>query len=83
MKNVLGFIKNMSNSDLREACKEIQELHETTVLPEGKVREISKMISNEIGHVAVTSSLSLAESFISIEAMKRFIAITETLKINA
>jgi hypothetical protein len=41
------------------------------------------MISNEIGEVAVTSSLSLAESYITLEAMRRFVAITETLNINA
>ena len=83
MKNVFEFIKNMTTSDLREACKELQEFHSTAILKEGKVREISKMISNEIGEVAVTSSLSLAESYITLEAMRRFVAITETLNINA
>lgn len=83
MKNVFEFIKNMTTSDLREACKELQEFHSTAILKEGKVREISKIISDEIGDVAVTSSLSLAESYITLEAMRRFVAITETLNINA
>lgn len=83
MKNVFEFIQHMTNADLREACKELQEFHSTGILSDGKVREVSKMISDAIGGISVASHLSLAESYIKLEAMRRFVVLTETLKINA
>lgn len=83
MKNVFEFIQHMTTADLREACKELQEFHSTGILTDGNVREISEMISDTIGEVSVASHLSLTESYITLEAMRRFVAVTEALNINA
>jgi hypothetical protein len=75
-------LSTWSTAKLRQACNELIEFKQTSILPDGNVREFSELIKTETGG-AVFDALSLSQSMIQEEVMKRFVAVTEALKINA
>ena len=75
-------LSTWSTTKLRQACSDIIEFKNTAILKDGPVREFSTLIRTELKG-QVFDCLSLAQSMIQDEVMKRFVAVTEALKINA
>lgn len=75
-------VKTWPNHRLRQACKDIVELRNVGVLPDGPVKEFMDIIKEDLPNEEY-SRLSLAQSMIEREAMERYISLTESLKINA
>lgn len=75
-------LSNWSTAKLRKACTDIIEFKNTGILKEGPVREFAEQIRTETSGAAF-DSLSLSQSMIQDEAVRRFVAVTEALKINA
>lgn len=71
-----------STAKLRQACNDLIEFKQTAILKDGPVREFAELIRTETGG-AVFDSLSLSQAMIQEEAVRRFVAVTEALKINA
>ncbi|GIV43854.1 MAG: hypothetical protein KatS3mg035_0977 [Bacteroidia bacterium] len=75
-------LQNWSTSKLRQACNELIAFKNTGMLEDGHVREFAQMIKEDTNGGAF-DNLSLAQSMIQDEAIRRFVAVTEALKINA
>jgi len=75
-------LSTWTTTKLRQACTDIIEFKNTAILNDGPVREFAVLIRTELDN-APFDCLSLAQSMIQDEAMKRFAAITEALNINA
>lgn len=75
-------LQNWSTAKLRQACNELIEFKNTGMLADGHVREFAQMIKEDTNEGAF-DNLSLAQSMIQDEAIRRFVAVTEALKINA
>ena len=68
---IVNYVENLTDEELKVCCKELLELHDTTILPNsGKVREFMNLITEEVGNSAY--SLSVAESTINKEVLKRY-----------
>ena len=75
-------IKSWSTQKLREACNELMSWKRTGLLKQdGVMIELRNFVTKTVGEDY--QSLSIAEKMVSDEAMFRFVAVTETLKINA
>ena len=68
---IVNYAENLTNEELKQCCRELLELHDTAILPaDGKIKEFMKIITETVGNNSY--SLSVAESTISKEVLKRY-----------
>jgi hypothetical protein len=75
-KNLKGkkFIENLSDFELKQAGTELLDFYETSVLKSGNVRELQKILSEEIDP---SFCLTVAEDMITREIVRRFCRISD------
>lgn len=70
MKDPQEFLKNLSDEQLAEIAQENMTLHETGIIPDGAFRDFVGEVSKKFEE---PFNISMAESFLYPEIIKRFI----------
>lgn len=68
------YVKSLSDFELKTAGEELTELYKTSILPNGRIKELAGILAEEID---VEFSLKVAEDMILREILRRFCSSVE------
>jgi len=68
----LNYLRKLSDEELKIAGREIRQLHETAILPDGHVKKLTQLITKDLPG-ADLGGLNLAITMVNEEILLRFI----------